>query len=148
MSKFFESEVVRDTVMELENMQRQLAADMIGIGNYSEQEKRDHLKLLKAFLEKQKLFFFRVSLSDDPDALMIKQRVLDAAKMFGYTEVDGMDKFFQKLDKTIEHLEQSLDRQGFMPYNTPVVIQRILIHPNQSYVFSKSQEAISLRFSH
>ena len=56
----FESEVVRDTVMELENMQRQLAADMIGIGNYSEQEKRDHLKLLKAFLEKQKLFFFRV----------------------------------------------------------------------------------------
>ena len=110
MSKFFESEVVRDTVMELENMQRQLAADMIGIGNYSEQEKRDHIKLLKAFLEKQKLFFFRVSLSDDPDALMIKQRVLDAAKMFGYTEVDGMDKFFQKLDKTIEHLEQSLDR--------------------------------------
>ena len=110
MSKFFESEVVRDTVMELENMQRQLAADMISIGNYSEQEKRDHLKLLKAFLEKQKLFFFRVSLSDDPDALMIKQRVLDAAKMFGYTEVDGMDKFFQKLDKTIEHLEQSLDR--------------------------------------
>ena len=57
MSKFFESEVVRDTVMELENMQRQLAADMIGIGNYSEQEKRDHLKLLKAFFGEAEVIF-------------------------------------------------------------------------------------------
>ena len=110
MSKFFESEVVRDTVIELENMQRQLAKDLYNIASYSPEEKREHLKLLKAFLEKQKLFFFRVSLSDDPDALMIKEKVLEAAKMFGYSELDGMDKFFEKLDETIQDLENSLDR--------------------------------------
>ena len=110
MSKFFESEVVRDTVIELENMQRQLAKDLYNIASYSSEEKREHLKLLKAFLEKQKLFFFRVSLSDDPDAVMIKEKVLEAAKMFGYSELDGMDKFFEKLDETIQDLEKSLDR--------------------------------------
>jgi hypothetical protein len=110
MSKFFESEVVRDTVIELENMQRQLAKDLYNIASYSQEEKREHLKLLKAFLEKQKLFFFRVSLSDDPDAVMIKEKVLEAAKMFGYSELDGMDKFFEKLDETIQDLEKSLDR--------------------------------------
>lgn len=110
MSKFFESEVVRDTVIELENMQRQLAKDLYNIASYSQEEKREHLKLLKAFLEKQKLFFFRVSLSDDPDAVMIKEKVLEAAKMFGYSELDGMDKFFEKLDETIQDLENSLDR--------------------------------------
>ena len=110
MSKFFESEVVRDTVIELENMQRQLAKDLYNIASYSQEEKREHLKLLKAFLEKQKLFFFRVSLSDDPDAVMIKEKVLEAAKMFGYSELDGMDKFFEKLDATIQDLEKSLDR--------------------------------------
>ena len=108
MSKFFESEVVRDTVIELEHMQRQLAKDLYNIASYSQEEKREHLKLLKAFLEKQKLFFFRVSLSDDPDAVMIKEKVLDAAKMFGYSELDGMDKFFQKLDETIQDLENPL----------------------------------------
>lgn len=110
MSKFFESEVVRDTVIELENMQRQLAKDLYNIASYSQEEKKEHLKLLKAFLEKQKLFFFRVSLSDDPDAVMIKEKVLEAAKMFGYSELDGMDKFFEKLDETIQDLENSLDR--------------------------------------
>ena len=80
MSKFFESEVVRDTVIELEHMQRQLAKDLYNIASYSQEEKREHLKLLKAFLEKQKLFFFRVSLSDDPDAVMIKEKVLEAAQ--------------------------------------------------------------------
>ena len=110
MSKFFESEVVRDTVIELENMQRQLAKDLYNIASYSQEEKREHLKLLKAFLEKQQLFFSRVSLSDDPDAVMIKEKVLEAAKMFGYSELDGMDKFFEKLDATIQDLEKSLDR--------------------------------------
>lgn len=110
MSRFFESEMVRETVMNLERMQQQLARDMYLIGTYSREQKQDHLKLLKAFLEKQKLFFFRVSLSDDPDALMIKEKVLEAAKMFGYSELDGMDKFFEKLDETIQDLENSLDR--------------------------------------
>jgi hypothetical protein len=30
--------------------------------------------------------------------------------MFGYSELDGMDKFFEKLDETIQDLEKSLDR--------------------------------------
>ena len=110
MSGFFDSEVVRDTVLELEDMQRQLAKDVYLIGSYNEEEKREHIALLKAFLEKQKLFFFRVSLSDDPDAVEIKKRVIEAAKMFGYSELDGMDKFFEKLDETIQDLEKSLDR--------------------------------------
>ena len=41
---------------------------------------------------------------------MIKEKVLEAAKMFGYSELDGMDKFFEKLDATIQDLEKSLDR--------------------------------------
>ena len=62
MSRFFESEMVRDTVMDLEKMQQQLAKDMYLIGTYSKEQKQDHLKLLKAFLEKQKLFFSKGSL--------------------------------------------------------------------------------------
>ena len=110
MSSFFESEVVRESVFELEDLQRKLSTDLLSLSNYSYEQRKEHLETLKTFLEKQKIFFFRVSLSDDPDALLIKEKVIEAAKMFGYNEIDGMDKFFEQLDLTIQKLEKTLDR--------------------------------------
>jgi hypothetical protein len=110
MSSFFESEVVRESVFELEDLQRKLSTDLLNLSSYNYEQRKEHLETLKTFLEKQKIFFFRVSLSDDPDALLIKEKVIEAAKMFGYNEIDGMDKFFEQLDLTIQKLEKSLDR--------------------------------------
>lgn len=110
MSGFFRSEVVRKTMMELEELQQELMVEMLAIPMFTPEQKKEHLTKLRNFLEKQKIFFFRISLSDDEDAIEIKNRVIDAAKMFGYNEIDGMDKFFEKLDQTIKNLEQSLDR--------------------------------------
>lgn len=107
--RFFDSDQVRDTIMELEELQLELTNDLMHLAEYSVEERRDHLGRLKTFLEKQKVFFFRISLSDDPDALKIKEKVVEAAKMFGYSEVDGMDKFFEQLDHTIKNLEKTLD---------------------------------------
>ena len=73
------------------------------------EEKKDYVRKLKLFLEKQKLFFFRVSLSDDPEAVQVKEHILDTAQMFGFKEMTGMDKFFQQLDETIKKVEKDLD---------------------------------------
>jgi len=108
--RFFDSDQVRDTIMDLEELQQELTMDLMNLGKYSVEERREHLKRLKTFLEKQKIFFFRISLSDDPDALQIKAKVVEAAKMFGYSEIDGMEKFFQQLDHTIQKLEKTLDK--------------------------------------
>ena len=108
--RFFDSDQVQDTVMELEELQQELTMDLMHLGEYSVEERRDHLRRLKTFLEKQKIFFFRISLSDDPDALKIKEKVVEAAKMFGYNEIDGMGKFFEQLDQTIQKLEKTLDK--------------------------------------
>ena len=108
--RFFDSDQVRGTVMELEQLQQELTVDLMHLVEYSVEERREHLGRLKTFLEKQKLFFFRVSLSDDPDALLIKEKVIDAARMFGYSDADGMDKFFEQLDNTIKNLENTLDK--------------------------------------
>ena len=107
--RFFESDQVRETVMELEQLQQELTMDLMHLAEYSVEERREHLMRLKTFLEKQKIFFFRISLSDDPDALKIKEKVVEAAKMFGYSEIDGMEKFFDQLDHTIKNLEKTLD---------------------------------------
>ena len=75
----------------------------------NEEERKEHVEKLKLFLEKQKLFFFRVSLSDDPEAIQIKDHILEAAKMFGFNEMTGMNKFFEQLDETIKKIEDGLD---------------------------------------
>ena len=71
MNRFFDSEVVRESVMELEELQAELTMDLMHLAEYNLQERKDHLNRLKTFLEKQKIFFFRISLSDDPDRLWI-----------------------------------------------------------------------------
>tara|TARA_B100000131_G_C17618970_1_gene410994 strand:+ start:144 stop:479 length:336 start_codon:yes stop_codon:yes gene_type:complete len=111
MSKFFQSEQVMESVKELEKLQKELTHDIMNASSFAtKEEKREHINKMKTFLEKQKLFFFRISLSNDPEALEIKNKVLDAAKMFGFNKMDGMDKFFEQMDKTLAGLESQLDR--------------------------------------
>ena len=50
-----------------------------------------------------------MSLSDDPEAVQVKEHILDTAQMFGFKEMTGMDKFFQQLDETIKKVEKDLD---------------------------------------
>ena len=110
MSDFFKSDQVQNSIMELTMLQQQLATEMPYLPRMNYNQKVEHLTTLKTFLEKQKLFFFRISLSDDPNAKEMQERLMDAAKMFGVqSEINTMDAFFAKLDSTIKQLEASID---------------------------------------
>ena len=109
MTEFFRSEQVRAALAELAEIQDDLAHTMTNPRILSDEEKKDYVRKLKLFLEKQKLFFFRVSLSDDPEAVQVKEHILDTAQMFGFKEMTGMDKFFKQLDDTIKKVEKDLD---------------------------------------
>jgi len=109
MTEFFRSAQVRAALAELAEIQDDLAHTMSSPRILSDDEKKDYVRKLKLFLEKQKLFFFRVSLSDDPEAVQVKEHILDTAQMFGFKEMTGMGKFFQQLDDTIKKIEKDLD---------------------------------------
>ena len=102
MTEFFKSAQVRAALAELAEIQDDLAHTMSSPRILSDDEKKDYVRKLKLFLEKQKLFFFRVSLSDDPEAVQVKEHILDRAQMVGFKEMTGMDKFFQQLADTIK----------------------------------------------
>lgn len=108
MSDFFNSEMVRDTMIELEKMQREIFTKVFDIPYLSEEEKKDYLKLIREFIEKQKLLFFRMSLSDDPEAQETKDLILESAKMMGLQKGQTMNDFFKMLEKPIQDIEKSL----------------------------------------
>ena len=109
MTEFFRSAQVRAALAELAEIQDDLAHTMSNPRILSDDEKKDYVKKLKLFLEKQKLFFFRVSRAEEPEAVQVKEHILDTAQMFGFKEMTGMDKFFQQLDETIKKVEKDLD---------------------------------------
>ena len=125
MSDFFNSPVVRDTVMELAEMQHKLVLQMSTLPIMSVEQRKSHLQEMKVFLEKQKLFFFRMSLVEDKEVDMIKKKLIESAKMFGYDEIDDMNKFFDRLDKTISEIESSIDKCCHMLYNNIVHLNKL-----------------------
>ena len=109
MSGFFNSELVRNDIKELEKLQKKLYQDMMYVPFYDKEQKREHLILMKKFLEKQKLFIFRLSLSNDPEVIEIKEHMLDSVEFLGFDKKKGFDSFFKMMERTINGLEKTLD---------------------------------------
>ena len=109
MSSFFESEVVRESLMELDELQSQLFDDIMNIPFLDREGKKEHLGRMKEFLEKQKLFIFRLSLSEDPEAVEMKDKIMESARMFGLKNNQNINDFFEIMETNIKNLEKSLD---------------------------------------
>lgn len=109
MSKFFDSEIVRHSMKELDDLQSRIISEMFFLPSFTKEQKKRHLKLLRDFLEKQKVFVFRISLSDDKDAVEMMENILQSAKLLGYDEMNSVDSFFKSLNETINKLEMAID---------------------------------------
>jgi len=110
MSGFFDSELVRESLTELNDMQEKIFEDMLMLPFLSSEKKREHIEMMKEFLEKQKVFIFRLSLSDDPKAIEMKETIMKSAKMFGLNDGDNLNVFFDRLEETLNNLEDTLDK--------------------------------------
>jgi hypothetical protein len=109
MSRFFDSEVVRESLLELDNLQEKIFNQLLEIPFSGTKKKKEHLELMREFLEKQKLFIFRLSLSDDPQAIEMKERIIQSAEMLGFKADMGINSFFDKIEETLDKMEQALD---------------------------------------
>jgi hypothetical protein len=109
VSEFFNSNIVQDIMEELADMQKDLIQQTLYIPYMNIEQKKSHLKLMKDFLDKQKLLFFRMTLSDDVEAQKVKVEILKSAQTFGIVNGDSTDDFFNALEKTIDGLAKILN---------------------------------------
>ena len=108
MSGFFQSEIVREAIKEMEELQQQIIKDTFKAPIMSKEEKKDHVELMRTFLEKQKNLYFRLSLSDDPEALEMKERIEEAAKFLGF-DGNNVNELFSEMEKTLTRLDKIAD---------------------------------------
>lgn len=108
MSGFFQSEIVRETIKEMEELQQKIIEETFKAPMMNREEKREHVELMRTFLEKQKNLYFRLSLSDDPEALEMKERIQDAAKFLGF-DGNNVNELFSEMEQTLDRLDKIAD---------------------------------------
>jgi hypothetical protein len=105
VSGFFQSEIVREAIKEMEELQQQIIKDTFKAPIMSKEEKKEHVELMRTFLEKQKNLYFRLSLSDDPEALEMKQRIQEAAEFLGF-KGNNVNELFSEMENTLKRLDK------------------------------------------
>ena len=73
-------------------------------------EKIEHIEHLSELLDKQKVMYTRLALSDDPQAVEMKEKLRQSVTMLGFPEGTDISVLFDSMRQTIESLKQNVDR--------------------------------------
>ena len=110
MSEFFESEIVQDELNEINKMQEEVYGNMMSFNDLDLDEKIEHIEHLSELLDKQKVMYTRLALSDDPQAIEMKDKLRQSVTMLGFPEGTDITVLFDSMRQTIESLKQNVDR--------------------------------------
>jgi hypothetical protein len=72
-------------------------------------EQVDHVSKLTELLDKQRIMYTRLSLSDDPDAVIMKESLNKTVTMMGYPEGTDIAVLFKNMHATIDALKEFLE---------------------------------------
>ena len=109
MSEFFQSEMVREELREINKLQQEVYGDMMNFNKMPDEEKMEHVEQLSSLLEKQKVMYTRLSLSDDPAAEEMKKNLEQSLTMLGFPEGTDIITLFKGMGKTIQKMKDHLD---------------------------------------
>ena len=70
---FFDSEVVRAEMAEIHELQEEVYTNVFKFPTMSKEDQLYHVAILEKLLNKQRVLYTRVSLSDDPEAKEMKK---------------------------------------------------------------------------
>ena len=109
MSDFFDSEIIQEELSEINEMQEKIYESFITFGRMSREQKLEHVEILTTLLEKQQVMYTRVSLSDDPKAVEMKENLQKSVLMMGFPPSTDIKTLFGSMTKTIESLKDHID---------------------------------------
>ena len=109
---FFSSEVVRAEMTEITELQEQIYGNIFKFPTMSKEEKIEHVEVLERLLDKQKVLYTRMSLSDDPEAVQMKERIVESAVMMGMPPGTDMNIIFNNMTKMLEVMKEQIDKTG------------------------------------
>ena len=110
---FFQSPVVRAEMAEISELQEEVYSNVFKFPSMKKEDQLYHVEILNRLIEKQKIHYARLSLSDDPDAQKMKENIIESASMMGIPNSVDMSKVFDQMSTMVETLKTQIDKNQF-----------------------------------
>ena len=106
---FFQSDVVRAEMAEIQELQEEVYNNVFKFPSLPKAYQQYHVEILERLLEKQKIMYARLSLSDDPEAKKMKQQITDSAAMMGLPTGTDINAMFSEMSRGVSFMKQQID---------------------------------------
>ena len=108
--RFFDSEIVQKEMQDIETLQKKVYGNVFNFPNMNREDKMKHIEILEELINKQQIFYKRLSLSDDPKAKEIRNTVMESAEMFGFKSDGDLSLMFAQIAEAIKEMRKQLDK--------------------------------------
>ena len=98
---------------EISELQEEVYSNVFKFPSMKKEDQLYHVELLTRLIEKQKILYARVSLSDDPEAQKMKDNIIESASMMGIPNSVDMSKVFDQMSTMVETLRIQIDKNQF-----------------------------------
>jgi pentose-5-phosphate-3-epimerase len=112
MNEFFKSELVRGDIQEMAELQQFCMRSMVAFPVLSPEKKMEYFNVMETLIEKQKIFYARLKLSDDPEAIEMAESMRDAIIMMGASPDANISAMFDDLLEKVKMMKEKLEAEG------------------------------------
>ena len=109
---FFDSEVVRAEMAEIAELQEEVYSNVFKFPRMSKEDQLYHVEVLEKLLDKQRVLYTRLSLSDDPEAKKMKREVEEGARKMGLPSNVDLNILFANMNNMVSMMRQQIDKQS------------------------------------
>ena len=106
---FFNSDIVRAEMTEIQELQEEIYEQVMKFPYMNNADKAYHIDKLELLIEKQKIMYARLSLSDDPQAKQMKKEITESAAMMGLPKNVDINIIWRQMADMIGMMKQQLD---------------------------------------
>ena len=103
---FFDSEIVRSEMAEIHELQEDVYENFMRFPYMNNADRAHHIDQLSKLLEKQKIVYERLSLSEDPDAKEMKENIMQSAKSMGLPANVDVARMFDQMSEVISMMKE------------------------------------------
>jgi hypothetical protein len=107
---FFDSAVIRAEIAKITELQEEIYESVFKFPGMTTKDKIKHVNLLEELLEKQRIMYTRLILSDDPEAIRMKKQIIESAILMGLPENVDMNVIFANMSKMISVMRGQIDK--------------------------------------
>ena len=106
---FFDSDIVRAEMAEISELQEEIYSNVMKFQYMDNEDKEYHINALEKLVNKQKILYARLSLSDDPEAKKMKDDIRKSATIMGLPEDMDMTLIFGQMSQMVDVMKKQLD---------------------------------------